>query len=1084
MVEGEFFYYIDAIKVIKAELIDESIEDYDIFADELTDAKHNVSIFNRYIQTEVNPDCLRFKDAIKKKGHVNNECWMNTLLDHYSDTLFKHKRGSLARNICREKILECIGKTDEEFKQRGASINEMEKVFKEFKIKARLYDIDSNLIFKHDPENFNSCRIITFNGLVANSHIYTLNHDLKSIKRREDGEEYGKLTLSNNYYLNEKKEPMKYKMIKSIDDLLKLKEENEYKLILENNDLDKALFDLKEAGYTPQVRYNAHKTSQIIMELTHKITEKKTKTVKYTIETQSLNEDKIDEDIAVNTIEKYNKVSEEMFKFHKQLFNENFKSYYNEDDVKILNECRTIVPNGRFYGRDTFDDIRKCSIDRRKAYSYQAKMISKIPVFKEFDVWQHYDYSKCDVHRNGNYTLYLVKVCQANVFFNKKFNLIYGKHLKELIKRGVAMKIIVYKKPSFIHKVKFNKALEDLYKSKISDNENENNKIHKTIANIAFGLWEKSFNKKTVSRIFSNLKEALAHQKKYDGRIYVLDEVEIEKYQEWKEDSDSEDEYIKEWLLQNHNFEMYDAYEKLKARGIEVYAVKTDAFHIAYEDLKKAKKVLKFGSEIGDWRFEKNDVKQVENIYSWQSNDIPKLPVYKTERIEVEDEWDTEAIAKQIIEKKQVMIRAKYAGSGKSYIGKHFEKMGYRTLFVVPQNMLKQECDCEAVTLNTFFSVPVHKGDKLPLFDYSEFNVIFFDEIYMASPYILNRIRQFAINNPNLIVIGAGDVKQLPSIEPFTNVRNVEHYVDACMDIIFKNNIFLKICKRVGGKDTEHGERNRRKLDDIYNDWWIKEMPLKEWIDKHFKYTDDIMISENNIAYTNLRCQAVSNEIRKKLNKQAKYEVDEILICRLYRMDEFGKLNVNIRWKIEKVEGKKVKIRDIKDKKNVRTYDEEIIEKHFRYAYCATTHSRQGQSIDGNLIIHEWNKSYLVSREWIYTSITRARDINKIYFYKNEKGDTDMFEGLLMNYFKNKVDGYKAQDRKAQRDIDEDEYVDEQFCLNLFKSCCSNCGVQFNIEMRQGRLSSNFTLQRVDNEIPHSKNNCIGYCCYCNSSAH
>ena len=50
-------------------------------------------------------------------------------------------------------------------------------------------------------------------------------------------------------------------------------------------------------------------------------------------------------------------------------------------------------------------------------------------------------------------------------------------------------------------------------------------------------------------------------------------------------------------------------------------------------------------------------------------------------------------------------------------------------------------------------------------------------------------------------------------------------------------------------------------------------MPLKEWIEKHFKYTDDIMISENNIAYTNLRCQAVSNEIRKKLNKQAKYEV-------------------------------------------------------------------------------------------------------------------------------------------------------------------------------------------------------------------
>ena len=899
------------------------------------------------------------------------------------------------------------------------------------------------------PKTTTVKKIITFNGLVANSHIYTLNHDLQSIKQRKDGDDYTKDVrgISNNYYVNDKKEPLKYKMIKSIDDLLQLKEEDEYKIILENNCLNKALHDLKVSGYTPQIRYNAHRTTQITLELTHKIAEKKFKTVKYTIETQSLNKDKIDEDIAVNTEEKHNKVSAEMFKFHKQLFNENFKSYYNETDVKILDECRTIVPNGRFYGRDIFDEIRKCSIDRRKAYSYQAKMISKVPVFKEFDVWQHYDYSKCDVHRNGNYTLYLVKVCQANLFFNKKFNLVYGKHLKELIKRGVAMKIIAFKKPSFIHKVKFNKALEELYKSKISDDETENNKIHKTIANIAFGLWEKSHNKKTVSRIFDNLKQALAYQRKYDGRIYVLDEVEMETCQEWKEIDYLDDDpfwdddyhykhenrkfykclmnpetlkckektreskyyivsvsgqrqmmngfrYLKELLLQNHNFEMYDAYEKLKAKNIEVYAVKTDAFHIAYADFKKAKRILKFGNDIGDWRFEKNDVKQVENIYHWQNNNIPQIPVYKTERIETPDEWDTEAIAKQIIEKKQVMIRSKFAGGGKSHIGKHLQKMGYNVLAVVPQNMLKQETECDAVTLNTFFSVPVHKGDKLPWFDYSGFDVIFFDEIYMASPYILNRIRQFVINNPNLIIIGAGDVKQLPSIEPFTNVRNVEHYVDGCIDIIFKYNIFLKICKRVGGKDTEHGERNRRKLDEIYNDLWLHDMPIKEWARKHFKFTTDIAMGEN-LAYTNIRCQAVSNEIRKKLGKVGEYNIGETLICRLYKIDEQGKLNVNIRWNVIKVEGRKLKIQDIKDKDNVRTYDKDVIEKHFRYAYCATVHSRQGASIDGNIIIHELNRTELMSKEWLYCAITRCKDFNKVYFYENKEGEDEMFKNLL-----------------------------------------------------------------------------------------
>jgi len=44
---------------------------------------------------------------------------------------------------------------------------------------------------------------------------------------------------------------------------------------------------------------------------------------------------------------------------------------------------------------------------------------------------------------------------------------------------------------------------------------------------------------------------------------------------------------------------MYDAYEKLKEANINVYAVKTDAFHIAKSDLKKTKKILNFHNDIG-----------------------------------------------------------------------------------------------------------------------------------------------------------------------------------------------------------------------------------------------------------------------------------------------------------------------------------------------------------------------------------------------------------------------------------------------------------------------------------------------------
>ena len=70
-----------------------------------------------------------------------------------------------------------------------------------------------------------------------------------------------------------------------------------------------------------------------------------------------------------------------------------------------------------------------------------------------------------------------------------------------------------------------------------------------------------------------------------------------------------------------------------------------------------------------------------------------------------------------------------------------------------------------------------------------------------------------------------------------------------------------------------------------------------------------------------------------------------MLICRLYRNDEEGKFNVNIRWLITRVEGNMLTIQDIKDKDDVRTVSQNIRDEHFRYAYCATCHSRQGQSI-------------------------------------------------------------------------------------------------------------------------------------------
>ena len=59
-----------------------------------------------------------------------------------------------------------------------------------------------------------------------------------------------------------------------------------------------------------------------------------------------------------------------------------------------------------------------------------------------------------------------------------------------------------------------------------------------------------------------------------------------------------------------------------------------------------------------------------------------------------------------------------------------------------------------------------------------------------------------------------------------------------------------------------------------------------------------------------------------------------------------------------------------------------------------------------------------------------------------------MQKNLIVGYFKNKVEGYKKQDKVAGREIDEENFIDEQWCLNHFHGCCAHCGVKFYIEMK------------------------------------
>ena len=557
--------------------------------------------------------------------------------------------------------------------------------------------------------------------------------------------------------------------------------------------------------------------------------------------------------------------------------------------------------------------------------------------------------------------------------------------------------------------------------------------------------------------------------------LYILNDVDTKRLKNGFR-------YIKELLLQSHNLRMYLNHQTLINNNINVYSVKTDAFTVDADKIELVKSLLKFDNNMGSWRVSNtDDIAYPKQKLIKKLNIKIKIPKYEINILDVKDEYDRVAICQLLEEHKQVMIKANTPGCGKSYICEGMVDLGYNVIFICPTNKLVQKYEAAnnkitSVTINKFFNIKM--GDvKLKSFDYSEFNVFIFDEIYCNDVHIINRIKNFIDTNKDKIIIATGDSEQLKPVNEITNQDiNYDEYMDAVMSQLFKHEIFLKINKRFKNKeDMERLEEIKILLKSDCN--------INDLILKYFKYTDHINESENNIAYLNETCKNVSSAIRKKLNKVDDYEIGEILICRKYikLKKSHVKFQVNFQYKIVKIEGEFFSLENIITG-DVQSIGDKIIKDAFIFNYCATCHSSQGASINGKVCIFDY-KNKLANWRWLWTAITRATEIENVYFYRynNDKAD-DFNNNLLCSYFDKKIVGYKMQDKLGHREICKDYISSDWFFDNLGATCnICKCELIYNIHA-SGAVSSNITADRINNNIGHSLSNCKICCVRCNAS--
>jgi len=1058
-------------------------------------------INNRFVSNRVD---VKGKDVVAAATYNKNfECFINALLNVYGGEKVHFS------TMTRKNILKILNKTEEQI-IHGITINEMVKVFDHYNLPVKIYDSYHKVIYSRVSKT----HIRTFYALVKDKHLYVMDYEVPKIAyypefntqddllqvsstfklKQEEIPTFNFKTITTyqdvKSYVVEYKESLKKKQKENNKDEQAKKEMNEHvvhNLILCNNSLYELYAEARHNKYDPVPCYNNHEITKLIFKFEGLIM------IVQSVESLFVSSDVPDSCPEVD-YDKLNLLATEHHKFTTSVFNRKTISEYDNDDERMFTSCSTKAQ--QFWIKECSEEDEIVEIDRRRSYTATFKSIKEVPVFNIFDNWTPYD-----GHDVEDLTEYYVSGVN-NEFFLNTYNRVFGFILKNF--KGNT--IHAFKRPANINQVHYSELVDEFYKYKYSDCEELDALIKKKIVNIEIGKLEMTNNKKSVCSIFTTKEEAIRAQLHYGGIIEKLDEGfnsvegvfykspldngiedagEICAHQtvfnpapegktyyvhfiENKKRLNNGFKFIKELVLQKHNYDIYKDIKKLQENNIDVFSVKTDALTIRKKDLEAAKKLLNFGDDIGCWRFFKE--KEAVNMppYKYSVNKNFKQEFVKPELITktFEDEYDTKLITDYILEHKKMMVRARYPGSGKSYLGLHL-----KALMNTPSNKLSQEFmlnDCEASTINRFFGVGVNPStDQIAKCDDSQ-SVINFDEINFLDVGFLTRIKRYVDAHPEKVHMGTGDNRQLENFNIMcNNIKDKKAYLDECINKIFGyHEIKLNVSKRLKNPEDRKKLENIEKL--IFESDLSTVEIAKELMTKYFNTTSRINTSKA-VCYFNETCKAVNAAYRKSKGYTEEYLIKEHIVCKHYLRLKKIKYNVNYEYVITGKTDTTIKFKDITDNSVEFELGIPTMRKHFDYAYATTCHSFQGSSTSEKITIYDW-KCNFITKEWLWVAITRARDLNNVMFYTGKALHTESF---VKSVLKRKVEGYLDQDMKAKRFIT-NNFITVDVLKSFLTNKCYLCNENLTLD--------NLTADRFDNDLCHSIDNCRPCCFTCNVS--
>lgn len=135
---------------------------------------------------------------------------------------------------------------------------------------------------------------------------------------------------------------------------------------------------------------------------------------------------------------------------------------------------------------------------------------------------------------------------------------------------------------------------------------------------------------------------------------------------------------------------------------------------------------------------------------------------------------------------------------------------------------------------------------------------------------------------------------------------------------------------------------------------------------------------------------------------------------------------------------------------------------YFTLPYVNTVHSTQGDDLPTPYVIADWMCKGFVTKQWLYSAITRCVKLDDIYFL-----DRSLYDLNMLTEAAHMIANYRAQDRKAGRMIKDEDYPTPDVVVEMAKRCgmtCKYCGQGMSFERGDVRK---ITLNRKYNGEAH-----------------